>query len=225
MKRIINGIIIFVVCVGIGAFSIINNKDTKQVLKQSDNNVKVEEVSNNEIKSENYETVEVKEQSKTEEIKTEKNTEQKKKETLSNTTSKKEEPKVEVSETKPVVTQSQTNTVPENKVEQQTTQTTTTTKPAEQKNSSCGIYQSITNCMVDYDSSSACYSAGDRLTEMYLNDLMDYNELNPDNPKSREIQNTECYSVDTDNGVKWFLLVVCYNNYCSQNYKSIYLGK
>ena len=29
MKRIINGIIIFVVCVGIGAFSIINNKDTK----------------------------------------------------------------------------------------------------------------------------------------------------------------------------------------------------
>ena len=28
MKRIINGIIIFVVCVGIGAFSIINNKDT-----------------------------------------------------------------------------------------------------------------------------------------------------------------------------------------------------
>ena len=63
------------------------------------------------------------------------------------------------------------------------------------------------------------------MTEMYLNDLMDYNELNPDNPKSREIQNTECYSVDTDNGVKWFLLVVCYNNYCSQNYKSIYLGK
>ena len=58
-----------------------------------------------------------------------------------------------------------------------------------------------------------------------LNDLMDYNEQNPDNPKSREIQNTECYSVDTDNGVKWFLLVVCYNNHCSQNYKSIYLGK
>ena len=41
----------------------------------------------------------------------------------------------------------------------------------------------------------------------------------------KEIQNTECYSVDTDNGVKWFLLVVCYNNHCSQNYKSIYLGK
>lgn len=72
MKRIINGIIIFVVCVGIGAFSIINNKDTKQVLEQSDNKVKVEEVSNNEIESENDETVEVKEQSKTDEIKIEK---------------------------------------------------------------------------------------------------------------------------------------------------------
>lgn len=225
MKKIIIGIVIFVVCVGTIVFSIFNNKDTKQVLKQSDNNVKVEEVSNNEIKSENYEPVEVKEQSKTEENKIEKNNEQKKNETSSNTTSKKEESKVEASETKPVVTQTPTNTVPEKKEEQQTTQTTPTTKPAEQKSSSCGIYQSITNCKVDYDSSSTCYSAGDRLTEMYLNDLMDYNELNPDNQKSREIQNTECYSVDTDNGVKWFLLVVCYNNYCSQNYKSIYLGK
>ena len=48
MKKIIIGIVIFVVCVGTIVFSIFNNKDTKQVLKQSDNNVKVEEVSNNE---------------------------------------------------------------------------------------------------------------------------------------------------------------------------------
>lgn len=223
MKRIIIGIVIFIVCVGTIVFSIISNKDTKQLLEQSDNKVKIEEVSDDEIEYENKEFVEENTESKIEEIKTEKNVEQKKKETSPNII-KKEESKVEVEDTKSFVTQSQTNTVPEKNVEQ-TTQTTTTTKPAEQKSSSCGIYQSITNCKVDYDSSSACYSAGDRLTEMYLNDLMDYNDLNPDNPKSREIQNTECYSVDTDNGVKWFLLVVCYNNFCSQNYKSMYLGK
>lgn len=223
MKRIIIGIVIFIVCVGTVVFSIISNKDTKQLLEQSDNKVKIEEVSDDEIEYENKEFVEENTESKIEEIKTEKNVEQKKKETLPNIIQK-EESKVEVEDTKSFVTQSQTNKVPEKKVEQ-TTQTTTTTTPSEQKSSSCGIYQSITNCKVDYDSSSACYSAGDRLTEMYLNDLMDYNDLNPDNPKSREIQNTECYSVDTDNGVKWFLLVVCYNNFCSQNYKSMYLGK
>lgn len=223
MKRIIIGIVIFIVCVGTIVFSIISNKDTKQLLEQSDNKVKIEEVSDNEIEYENKEFVGENTESKIEEIKTEKNVEQKKKETSPNIIQK-EESKVEVEDTKSCVTQSQTNTVPEKNVEQ-TTQTTTTTKPAEQKSSSCGIYQSITNCKVDYDSSSACYSAGDRLTEMYLNDLMDYNDMNPDNPKSREIQNTECYSVDTDNGVKWFLLVVCYNNFCSQNYKSMYLGK
>lgn len=97
--------------------------------------------------------------------------------------------------------------------------------PQEKPKESCGIYQSITNCKVDYDSSSVCYTAGDKLMEMYLNDWMDYNDQNPNNKLPREIQNTECYSVDTDNGVKWFLLVVCTNGSCSKNYKSLYLGK
>lgn len=93
------------------------------------------------------------------------------------------------------------------------------------QNKSCGIYQSITNCKWDYDTSSACYNAGDHLTELYLNDWMDYNDANPDNPKARDIQNTECYSVDTEQGTKWYLLVVCYSGTCRENYKYNYLGK
>lgn len=151
-------------------------------------------------------------------------------EVSSNTTtsnSNSSESKKEVTESQQVV---QSKTVEQTVQEPPKHEQAKTIEPQQVQNNTsqpttCGLYQSITNCKYDYDSSSACYSAGDKLTEMYLNDWMDYNDSNPNNPISREIQNTECYSVYTDNGVKWYLLVVCYGGSCSKNYKSIYLGK
>lgn len=89
MKRIIIGITIFVVCVGFILCIFIFNKDTKQVLNQDNNKVKIEEVSNKENNSETNEVIEENFDSKIEETKSEKNFEQKQEETSNN--NKKEE--------------------------------------------------------------------------------------------------------------------------------------
>ena len=231
-KKMLFILILIVVVAIIGLFTILRtNKSNNKIVSndsvdkvdiniedESDSTIleeetKIETEKTKEEKSQTTQSTETKKESnKDNNVKVNTNTNSKTNSTNQQTTTKQEQPKQEQVQEQPKQEQPKP-------VEPQPVQTETP------KPKTCGIYQSITNCKYDYDSSSACYSAGDKLTEMYLNDWMDYNDANPNNPISREIQNTDCYSVDTDNGVKWYLLVVCYGGSCSKNYKSIYLGK
>lgn len=75
-------------------------------------------------------------------------------------------------------------------------------------------YYSITKGIPEYDSESACKSAGLSIQNKELDAILDWNEEHPDNPKSRTIGSSMCIIVMKDGKEHWFLhfLTISGNN-------------
>lgn len=75
-------------------------------------------------------------------------------------------------------------------------------------------YYSITKGIPEYDSESACKSAGLSIQNKELDAILDWNEEHPDNPKSRTIGSSMCIIVMKEGKEHWFLhfLTISGNN-------------
>jgi len=66
-------------------------------------------------------------------------------------------------------------------------------------------YYSITKGNPEYSSDTACKSAGRIIQEKELDEILDWNEEHPDNPKTRVIGSVMCITVMKDGKEHWYL--------------------
>ena len=67
------------------------------------------------------------------------------------------------------------------------------------------LYYSITKGNPEYSSDTACKTAGRKIQDKELDEILDWNEEHPDNPKTRVIGSVMCITVMKDGKEYWFL--------------------
>ena len=94
------------------------------------------------------------------------------------------------------------------------TKETTNTNNSSSDDKYNSTYYSITKGIPEYDSESACKSAGLSIQNKELDAILDWNEEHSDNPKSRTIGSSMCIIVIKDGKEHWFLhfLTISGNN-------------
>lgn len=94
------------------------------------------------------------------------------------------------------------------------TKETTNTNNSSNDDKYNSTYYSITKGIPEYDSESACKSAGLSIQNKELDAILDWNEEHPDNPKSRTIGSSMCIIVMKEGKEHWFLhfLTISGNN-------------
>ena len=99
--------------------------------------------------------------------------------------------------------------IPQNDTEKvETKKEETINSPTDNSNNDDKInstYYSITKGIPEYDTESACKSAGLSIQNKELDAILDWNEEHPDNPKSRSIGSSMCIIVMKDGKEHWFL--------------------
>lgn len=130
-----------------------------------------------------------------------------------------ESKKQEVKQTETKIVNNQTTTkeviIQENKQpdeeKQETPKTNTQVEEISPTNDSSNddkinsTYYSITKGNPEYSSDTACKSAGRIIQEKELDEILDWNEEHPDNPKTRVIGSVMCITVMKDGKEHWYL--------------------
>ena len=219
MKKLITGIIVSIVLgvVGTGLEVKMANNKTKDVDLNKTTEVKVEKSVDSDNDDKNV--IIKKENTEKDEENTQKNEENSKSNNSANNSTNNQITKSKANNNKNQ-NQKENNikadaVKPQEKEQETQTQEVPKTTTPQQNNTnannnvSTSFYDSITHGQKEFATESACSARGTQIQNNELNYVLDWNEKNPHNQISPDINYFRCYPVVDSNGEGWYLHFFC----------------